>query len=75
MPSPRGSFQPRDQTHISCVSCMGRLVLYHYRHLGSPFHCNVHLLNHYLKVLAKKIRLNFETGFLYAFQALISSVI
>ena len=75
MPSPRGSFQLRDQTHISCVSCMGRLVLYHYCHLGSPFHRNVHLLNRYLKVSAEKIRLNFETGFLYAFQALISSVI
>ena len=25
----RGSYQPRDQTHISYVSCIGRLVLYH----------------------------------------------
>ena len=24
MPSLRGSSQPRDQTHISCVSCIGR---------------------------------------------------
>ena len=29
MPSSRGSSQPRDQTHISCVSCSGRQVLYH----------------------------------------------
>ena len=29
MPSSRGSFQPRDQTHISYVSCTGRRVLYH----------------------------------------------
>ena len=29
MPSSRGSSQPRDQTHISCVSCIGRQVLYH----------------------------------------------
>ena len=28
-----------------------------------------------IEVSAEKIRLNFETGFLYAFQALISSVI
>ena len=36
MPSPRGSSQPRDQTHISYVSCIGRGVLYHQHHLGSP---------------------------------------
>ena len=29
MPSSRGSSQPKDQTHISCVSCTGRQVLYH----------------------------------------------
>ena len=29
MPSSRGSSQPRDQTHISDVSCIGRQVLYH----------------------------------------------
>ena len=29
----RGSFQPRNQTHISCI---GRCVLYHYHHLRSP---------------------------------------
>ena len=32
----RASFQPRDQTNISCVSCIGRQVLYHWCHLGSP---------------------------------------
>jgi len=25
----RGSFQPRDQTHFFCVSCIGSQVLYH----------------------------------------------
>jgi len=29
MSSSRGSSQPRDQTHISYISCVGRLVLYH----------------------------------------------
>ena len=29
----RGSFQPRDG---SCVSCIGRWILYHLSHLGSP---------------------------------------
>ena len=27
--SSRGSSQPRNQTHISCVSCIGRQILYH----------------------------------------------
>ena len=35
-PSSRGSSQPRDQTHVSYVFCIGRQVLYHYRHLRSP---------------------------------------
>ena len=29
MPSSRGSSQPRDQTQVSYVFCIGRLVLYH----------------------------------------------
>ena len=37
MPSPRRSSQPRDGTFISYVSCIGRQVLYHQCHLGSPF--------------------------------------
>ena len=36
MPSSRGSSPPRDQTHVSYISCIGRQVLYHKRHLGSP---------------------------------------
>ena len=36
MPSSRGSSQPRDQTHISYVSYIGRWSLYHYHYLGSP---------------------------------------
>ena len=28
-PTPRGSSQPRDQTHISCISIIGRLILDH----------------------------------------------
>ena len=36
MPSSRGSSQPRDQSRVSCVSCIGRQVLYHQHHLGSP---------------------------------------
>ena len=29
IPSSRGSSQPRDQIHVSYVSCIGRQVLYH----------------------------------------------
>ena len=36
VPSSRGPSQPRDQTCISCISCIGRRLLYHQRHLGSP---------------------------------------
>ena len=36
MLSPRGSSWPRDRTCISYVSCAGRQVLYHKRHLESP---------------------------------------
>ena len=31
--SSRGSSRPKDQTHISYVSCIGRQVLYHLCHL------------------------------------------
>ena len=36
MPSSRGSSQPRDRTHVSYICCIGRRVLYHEQHLGSP---------------------------------------
>ena len=35
VPSSRGSSWPRDQTHISYVSCIGKHVLYHWHHLRS----------------------------------------
>ena len=38
VPSSRGSSQPRDRTHVSYVSCIGRWVLYHYCHLGPKFY-------------------------------------
>ena len=42
MPSSRGSAWPRDQTHVSWFSCIGRRVLYHWCHLGGsphPYNC------------------------------------
>ena len=45
MLSSRGSSQPRDRTLISSVSYIGRQVLYHCSHLGSPLvaHTNLKL--------------------------------
>ena len=34
--SSRGSPWPRDRTHVSCISCIVRHVLYHWHHLRSP---------------------------------------
>ena len=36
MPSSRASSQPRDWTHVSYISCIGRWILYHLCLLGSP---------------------------------------
>ena len=33
-----GSFRPRDQTHVSCISCTGRWILNLQRHLASPYY-------------------------------------
>ena len=37
MSSSRGSSQPRDWTHVSMSTCIGRWGLYHQHHLGSPY--------------------------------------
>ena len=44
IPYSRGSFQPRDQTGVSGVSCIGRQILYHWWHLGHPI---TNLINDY----------------------------
>ena len=36
-PSSSGSSQPKDRTLISCISCIGRWILYHGATWGSPF--------------------------------------
>ena len=36
IPSSRECSGPRNRTQVSSVSCIGRRVLYHQRHLGSP---------------------------------------
>ena len=37
IPFSRESYQPRDQTHIFHISCLGGQVLYHLNYLGSPY--------------------------------------
>ena len=39
-----GSSRPLDQTHFSCISSIGRWILYHQHHLGSLESCSVILL-------------------------------
>ena len=41
MPSSWGSSQPRDRIYISYIFCIGRWVLYHHVHLGSPLHTHI----------------------------------
>ena len=54
MPSSRGSSQPRDQTLILYISCIGRQVLYHQHHQGSPtFYLNGY--NTYLTRLLQEL--------------------
>ena len=36
MPFSRGSSQPRNWTHISCISCMVKWILYHLSYAGRP---------------------------------------
>ena len=47
--SSRASSRSRDQTHVSCISCISRWILYHEHHLESPWlKGNESLLNNWL---------------------------
>ena len=39
MPSSRGSFQIMDQTQVSCISCIGTQILYHWATWEAPHGC------------------------------------
>ena len=49
VPSSRGSFWPRDWTHVSYVSCIGRQVPYQLSHLGPLRKCS------YLQFISEEI--------------------
>ena len=55
MPSSRGSFWPRDQTHVSYVYCAGRRVPYHWHHLGSPWVENKFWIVEWLEKIKSRI--------------------
>ena len=58
----KGSSQPRDGTHISYISCIGRRVLYHYCHLGNhTLHTSPQILT--IKIVLRK-QLERVQGFL-----------
>ena len=59
----RGSFQPRDQTWVSCVSCSGRWDSLPLHHLGSPNKFNKDFKNGpHLKKNLKKNKKNLEVS-------------
>ena len=49
MLSARDSSQPSDQTHVSCISCVDRSVLYHQCHLGSPSYVLIQCKKHQIR--------------------------
>ena len=51
--SSTGSYQPKDWTHVSYVSCTGQWVLHHQHHLGSPL---VDILCPFLKLYYSFVR-------------------
>ena len=62
MPFSRGSSLPRDRNQVSCISCIGRRVLYHYCHLGNhTLHTSPQILT--IKIVLRK-QLERVQGFL-----------
>ena len=71
MHSSRGSCQPRDHTHVSYIPCIGRRVLYHWHHLGSPYtvvenskyrQTSSFQLRQVLEIIKDGVRRQYDTG-------------
>ena len=60
LPSSRGSSQPRDQTWVSYVSCIGRRVLYHKCHLGSPISDNRTVFHYFFFSIGLMTEMDFK---------------
>ena len=54
MPCSRGSSRPKDWTPVSYISSIGRRILYHYHHLGSPRRFLKYILNLWFASLKRK---------------------
>ena len=58
----RGSSQPRDQTHISCLYCIGRWILPHWAtweaYLINPFESHTTLMSKVEKIIEISARIN-----------------
>ena len=54
----RGSSQPRDQTHVSCISCISRQILNHCTSQEAPFRdCAVYWYVYYNFLMVKHLTL------------------
>ena len=56
----KGSYQPRDQTHISCISCIGKRILYHWATGNAHLYIYNNINTSYL--LNKNLRYNTYKG-------------
>ena len=50
----RGSSWLKDQTYVSCISCIGRLIPYHLSHLQSPVDAYSHLVR--ASLMAQRVK-------------------
>ena len=55
-----GIFRHRDRTWVSYISCIGRCVLYHQRHLGSPDRLGASLVVQWLRIHTAMQRHRFD---------------
>ena len=72
VPSPLLGFssRPRDWTHVSCISCIGRQVIYQLCHLGSPLGLwlylysfqDPHLYGRKSSISPHRIRMKWDSG-------------
>ena len=62
VPSTMRFSPPRKWTRVSCVSCIGRRLLYHQCHLGCPLYIHICLYILFQTLLCYKILQNVECG-------------
>ena len=60
IPSTRGSFRLRDQNHNSCISCIGKWILYHWATWEAPYYGV--LLKQMARYLTPRLWLHFSVS-------------